>query len=50
MNKPYYFYFEVVAKILDVIKNTMKRLENSGYKDINICFYENLQGIYVQKY
>ncbi len=30
------------------IKNTMKRLEKSGYKDI--CFYDNLQGIYAEKY
>ena len=30
------------------IKNTMKRLEHSGYKDI--CFYDNLQGIYAQKH
>ena len=30
------------------IKNTMKRLEHSGYK--GICFYDNLQGIYAQKY
>ncbi len=30
------------------IKNTMKRLEYSGFKDIR--FHDNLQGIYAQKY
>jgi len=29
------------------IKNTIKRLEQSGYK--SICFHDNLQGIYAQK-
>jgi len=37
-----------IKKKDNFIKNTMKRLENSGYKDI--CFYDNLQGIYAEKY
>ncbi|NOX33348.1 MAG: hypothetical protein GXP56_06365 [Deltaproteobacteria bacterium] len=30
------------------IKNTLKRLERSGFKAL--CFHDNLQGIYAQKY